>query len=337
MCLCKGKCSLKNYVLFGRGIGLKVIVLFTFLISLFMSITVGVTFTKLVNEQDFQSFIKELPVVKIENGKIVEPVYDNMLWIIPGTEPNGAGDVVIVANTTVDEADRIPEEVTVYISARHVYVRNDDGTMDRYSIPANTTKVITPDVVTKVIKSAIWGFSALIALVLWGVSILIFLVTYLVVMLLGFIANRQLTIDAWGRLLAYPWCVVWLLSLILNFYGIPVTMTVTLLTAILVTLVGGALLPHQATAVVVDNDEITDNDGISATSEKEEPIVSEAVIEDTVAVPAKSEKEEIKQSAKKQPIAKKSSKKETAGVSRRTVKTKPVTKRTTGKTVRKTK
>ena len=109
MCQCSFKTGYCNYIAAGRGIGMKFAFLFSFLAGLAVAILSGFILRMQLNTNDVDSFIDTLPVVKIQDGRIVDPVLDNVVWTIPGEVPED--DIYVVANTTVDNVDAIPPQV----------------------------------------------------------------------------------------------------------------------------------------------------------------------------------------------------------------------------------
>lgn len=217
MCRCEFKKGYCNYVSAGRGIGMKFTLLFSFLTGLAVAVLFGLVFRMQLNSVGFDSFIDTLPVVKIQDGRIVDPVIDNVVWNIPVAAPD-EGDIYVVVNTTVDDVEAIPPQVSIYVTAKKIYTQSDSD-IHAYEIPEMENTVITHDVMRKtvsallVVISAVTGFAAMV------LGILSFLFAWVVCLLLGVFFNRRITASGWGRALVLSWAVLWIGSIVCSLSG----------------------------------------------------------------------------------------------------------------------
>lgn len=202
----------KRYVQNGRGIGLKVVVLLSLLISFLMCIG-GVFIIKSLFQEQSNTFIETLPTIEFKNGKIIAPIYDNEIWDISDMDETAPDNFRIIANTAVDDVDSIPEKTDIYITAKKLYFANR-FTKRVIPFPADWNGIVTHNTIQSVINTMLWICFITLALIFFIVSTLFFLLALLPVMLLGLVINRSLPTDAWCRAFAWPWTVMWNLSLV---------------------------------------------------------------------------------------------------------------------------
>lgn len=229
----------KKYVQNGRGIGLKVVVWISLLVGLLTGICSVMIIKSLLQEQ-IDTFVETLPIVKIEKGKIIEPIYHNEVWIIPDLDGNQQKDLRIIADTAVDSVDYIPQDTDIYLTAKKIYLSNkfEKGIID---IPSDLSIVVTHDVVKQFLNKVLWFSGISVGLLLFVLSILFFLLGLVPVMLFGRLINRSLTMDMWGRAFAWPWVIVWNISIVAGVLGIfNITLTYVFVIPMLLTWIFGA-------------------------------------------------------------------------------------------------
>lgn len=208
MCHCQYCASFRNYVFNGKGIGLKIATLVSFLTGLAVAIFSVFILRIEFNGHDFDSFIETLPVIKIENGEIVEPVYNNKVWVLPGTLQNNK-DFVLVVNTTVDSVETLPASATVYVTRKFIYTQSD-GSAEVIELPKVDNMIITHQVMKKSLSAVLtlmciaYGFVVLIT------GLVSFLITYLLVFLFAAFFNGRISNAGWGRATSLPWSILWL-------------------------------------------------------------------------------------------------------------------------------
>lgn len=200
------RCHFKNYVLNGKGIGLKIVVLFSLLIAVLAGSLAYYQLTALANDPSNTAFIDTLPIIKVENGKIVEPVYNHEVLIIPGN-PN---EIKIVVDTAQEDISAIAPDETLYITAKNIYARKNNQ-VTAYQLPQDFSKVITHDVVRSYIHHVIIFASTVFAVSIFVFSFMGFMLTFLILSAFGSLINKCLSMSAWGRLSAWPWNVMFLI------------------------------------------------------------------------------------------------------------------------------
>lgn len=219
MNMCRCNCPIRRYVANGRGIGLKVVTLVGLLIGLIIAVSGPVIFLKTLNiDGSLDSFINSLPIVKIENGKIVDPIYDNEVWIIPDSAGDTQNDIKVIANTKIDDVDVIPSDVSAYITARTIYL-SDGNQMRVFRLPEGTNTVITHDVLRSAVNKMIWGAGMILGFFIFVSGILGFLVGYIPLLIVGLIIGRKISADTWGRAFAWPWVIVWGIGVLGGMFG----------------------------------------------------------------------------------------------------------------------
>ncbi len=269
MCQCSFKTGYCNYITGGRGIGMKFAFLFSFLAGLAVAILSGLVLRMQINTNDVDSFIETLPVVKIQDGRIVEPILDNVVWTIPAITPDEE-DIYIIANTTVDDVDSIPSDVFTYVTAKKIYTQSE-GEVHAYEIPEMENTVITHDMIRNFVTllltiiSVIIGFASLI------VGLVSFLIAYLLTLIFGFFFNREMTAGSWGRALVLPWAILWIGTIVCSLSGyvaVPAypLMWIIVLSAFITLFAAGVLKKQLRT---VEADDVTQKFVVSSEEEVE--------------------------------------------------------------------
>lgn len=281
-------CLFKNYILTGHGIGLKIVTLMALLISLFTGIVGPIILTEIFNDKELtEIFSNNMPVIKIQNGKIVDPVYNNAVWTSSNITGDPQNEVIIVANTTVDSVSEIPENVTAYITARNIYTRNKTD-IRVYHIPDDLTTTITHEKMASLAKKLLWAVGFVLALFLFVSAIIGFLIGYIPLIIVGLIVNRKLAIDAWGRAFAWPWIIIWGIAILAGMFGIFYLSTLYVyLISLLITWIIGASLYNRTNTCSFENASVLADETNSVETKSEviskEEIPTEPVIEKTTA------------------------------------------------------
>lgn len=249
MNMCRCNCPIRRYVANGRGIGLKVVTLVGLLIGLIIAVSGPVIFLRTLNiDGSLDSFINSLPIVKIENGKIVDPIYDNEVWIIPDSAGDTKNDIKVIANTKIDDIDVIPSDVGAYITARTIYL-SDGNQMRVFRLPEGINTVITHEVMRSTVNKMIWGAGIILGFFIFVSGILGFLVGYIPLLIVGLIIGRKISADTWGRAFAWPWVIVWGIGVLGGMFGwfflsLPYIFLVSLLLAWII----GVVASNQSTS-----------------------------------------------------------------------------------------
>ncbi len=116
--------KIKNYILNGRGLGVKVLALF----SLFLSLLYLITFNFFYNNVmiDAGGLLERLAPIEIENGTIVAPY--NQIIKEKASYFDNKVSYPVVLDTTADEIDLKGLPDGVYISRRYTYLHFANNT-----------------------------------------------------------------------------------------------------------------------------------------------------------------------------------------------------------------
>ncbi len=215
MCQCSFKTGYCNYITAGRGIGMKFAFLFSFLTGIAVAILSGLVLRLQINTNDVDSFIDTLPVVKIQDGRIEEPILDNVVWTIPAVSPDDE-DTYIIANTTVESVDTIPSSVFMYVTAKKIYIQSE-GEVHAYDIPEMENTIITHDMIRNFVSLLLTIISVCIGVASLIIGLISFLISYLITLIFGSFFNRRMSISGWGRALVLPWSVLWIGTIVCSF------------------------------------------------------------------------------------------------------------------------
>ena len=301
MCQCSFKTGYCNYIAAGRGIGMKFAFLFSFLAGLAVAILSGFILRMQLNTNDVDSFIDTLPVVKIQDGRIVEPVLDNVVWTIPGEVPED--DIYVVANTTIDNVEAIPSQVAVYITAKRIYTQDEDG-VHAYDIPEMENTVITHNIIRKSVTFVLAIVSVLFGIFSLIVGLLSFLFAYMITLLFGTFFNKNITKSGWGRALVLPWVILWIASIVSSWFGYILFYPHPLLWIILlpaaITLISGSFMKKCLNAEEAKTEEEIIDDILAENTVAEEK--TPVVVIEKPAKPKNDKKAESKVVVKKTPV-----------------------------------
>lgn len=243
--------NLKNYVLNGVGVGFKITATFAFLMALMFALLIGFAVNSRLERSSVNTLIDTMPVIHVKNGKIIEPISQN---VIPLSNDFLSKETNLVYNTTVDSVENVPDTAFIYIAGKNLYLRDENSDVIRYPIPVELTTDITPDAMKKAITYMVWISAVLFGGMIFVFGIFAFLLLLVCVRLLGSFVNQDLTIGAWGRLMAYPWCILWLGYVFLFFVYINISMYMIFISIILVTLFGGYFLKNQVKTINTINE-----------------------------------------------------------------------------------
>ncbi len=237
----------RDYILTGRGIGLKIVTTMALIINIIISIIMAIFLTNLVNENGLnEEFYRHASTVKIEKGKIVEPIYNGVVWDNSYMVDNPQDKIKIFANTTIDKISEMPtKDVTIYITARNIYSQNKSR-ISVYHIPDELTTTITPQKMASFLKLLFWILGFIVGFFFFIFAIIGFLIGYIPLIIVGLIVNRKLTLDAWGRAFAWPWIIVWGISMLGTVLDIAtLSMLYVYLISLLITWIIGASLHNH--------------------------------------------------------------------------------------------
>lgn len=274
----------RDYILTGRGIGLKIVTTMALLIILAISIISSIFLTNLVNEGGLkEEFYRHVPTVKIEKGKIVEPIYNDVVWDNSYMADNPQDEIKIFANTTIDKISEMPKDVTIYITARNIYARSETDTRV-YHIPDELTTTITPQKMASFLKHLFWIMGLILGFFLFIFAIIGFLIGYIPLIIVGLIVNRKLTVDAWGRAFAWPWIIVWGISLLGAVFSIStLSIPYVYLISLLITWIIGASLYNYVNTYSSENAAVLADETQSEETESEINSNEETSVEPVIA------------------------------------------------------
>ena len=241
--------NLKNYVINGSGIGFKITATFAFLMSIMVALLIGFTVNSKLAQSSVNSLIDTMPVIQVEKGKIIEPINQN---VIPLSNDFLGKETNLVYNTTVDSVENIPDTAIIYVTAKNLYLRDEQAEVIRYPIPEELTTDITPEVMKKSLTYLVWSTSVLFGGMVFVFGIFAFLLLVLIVRLMGGLVNKNLTFSAWGRLMAYPWCIMWFGYTFFVLMNINISVYMIFISILLVTLFGGYFLKNQTKTIDIN-------------------------------------------------------------------------------------
>lgn len=111
-----------NYIIKGQGIGIKFILLASFIISLIFSLFIRINGAELVPYAN--DVINQMLPLKIENGVVVSP--QNTIRVAHLQSGNVAIPLPIIMDTTIDEIDPTQVEKGVYLTRTKFYIINEN-------------------------------------------------------------------------------------------------------------------------------------------------------------------------------------------------------------------
>lgn len=241
-------CRLKSYVLNGKGIGLKVVFLSMLIVGIMIAFGLYGLFDIAFQNPSIQSSINKLPIIKIENGKIIEPIYDREVLTIPSTNR----DITVVLDTIKDDVPSIDRNETIYITATKIYFRQENK-IDMLEFSENFSKIITHEVFRSYVQKGIVLASGILSLFLFAFSLIGFILLFFTLCLLGPVFNKNLTASAWGRLSTIPWLLMFVFY-VLSIYKWNLHISYLFLIPLLVSLLIGVRLRNAAKEVCLEKE-----------------------------------------------------------------------------------
>lgn len=206
-----------NYIIKGQGLGIKFILLASFIISLVFSLFIRINGADLVPYAN--DIINQMLPLKIENGVVVEP--QNTIRVAHLNSGEVSIPLPIVMDTTVDTINTQQVEKGFYLTRRNFYVINDN---ESRIYPLEEDVELLPDDYTDDIKSALtWTAVSLFFLGIIFIFIAYFIATIfyaLCAQLIGLIFKKKYKFDARMRLSVLCFLAVYILYYILGLCGI---------------------------------------------------------------------------------------------------------------------
>ena len=303
-----------NYITRSEGLGIKIIMLASFIVSLIFSLYLRIAGADLVPLAN--DVINQMLPIKIENGVVVSPV--NTVRIAHIETADAAFPLPLVLNTNIDTLDTTNVEPGIYLTRTAIYAVNDHEVRmypyegDFEAVPADYTDGI--------LSALSWT-----AVITFFISLLVIFVTYFIAALfysicaqiLGLILSKKISFDSRMRLSVLCFMVVYVFYFILSFIGINSTNLVFFLTTIALQAYIIYKLPSAEAAETIETIET----------------VETAMLEPKEDVVVKESKAEVKAPKKKAPAKKKTTTKKETSAKRGTVAKKEPTqkKKTPGK------
>lgn len=108
-----------NYIAKGKGLGLKFVLLFAFIVSIVFAVVIKVEGTKMVPYA--QSITNQILPIKVENGVVTEP-QDTLKVVNVGVDKDGKPVFSITIDTRVDTLDTAQLNNGIYLTASNIYI-----------------------------------------------------------------------------------------------------------------------------------------------------------------------------------------------------------------------
>ena len=175
---------LKNFIMFGKGRGLRLFFWASFVFSCLASLFIYFQLTTFFEMPEVQQFIHKIPVITVENGEIVDPQKTFVQEPIPFVERG-----MFVLNTLDNPDYTLNFDVGVYLTKNMFYFRNHDNVITETlsNIFGTEPLIISPNMITEQITIDIFVFIAvwfILCIVLsWAIWGVVYLTSWLVLAL----------------------------------------------------------------------------------------------------------------------------------------------------------
>ena len=203
--------TMTQYIVAGKGYGLKFLTLFSVLLALILGGTTYYQVNTYLKSETVQSFIADVPVLEIKDHKLVAPrdAYVVLEY------PDMAGAFLVI-DTRSDNLDLMHFETVFYLTPDRVYVKAGANIQ---TIEYDEDMIVTPDLIQKTIQMT----SFLMPLFV-GVSLLLFVwigygFLYFVSKLFSWLIKKPITPPMRGRIVLLAWVSILLIDFILSFFG----------------------------------------------------------------------------------------------------------------------
>lgn len=230
----------QNYFQNGKGTGIKVVLFWGFITAFLTTFLFYQQLNTFSQRSVYHELINALPPIKIENGKIIEPLYDHQEITLFGKN----GGQKIVLDTAQEDIHAIARNQILYVTARAIYIRHENRT---YSIrfPADLSQVITPDILNQLFQLSLMLTAVFLSLFLFIIELIGFVFFLLIVNTLGPLFNKEISLDMWGRISSLPWAGMFALFLLSLFYW-PLHVVYLFLIPLLITLIIGVRMKNSS-------------------------------------------------------------------------------------------
>ena len=312
-----------NYIIKGQGLGVKYILLASFIISLVFSIFIRVKGNDLVPYAN--DIINQMLPLKIENGVVVEP--QNTIRVAHLQSGNVAIPLPIVMDTTIDTLDTSKAEKGFYLTRTAFYVINDNE-VRMHTLDEDVDLV--QDDYTDDIKSVLTGT----AVTLFFIGILFIFITYFIAtifyalcaQILELFFGKKYTFDTRMRLSVVCFLTVYILYFLLSLCGLESGKLIFFIT----TLILQSIVIYKLPAIQVENNVLANSEAYWPAEQPETK--AEEKTETEAEAKAEPEKKTTTKTVKKVAKAKAETTKKKAAVKKAPAKKKtPATKASTKK------
>lgn len=205
--------KLSHYIKSGKGRGLILVLITTFLLSLTISILTAYAGKQILEDESIASFIDSVPSFEIKGGVVQN---NQIRWIsaIPKTQ----SPILTIIDTTQD-ALSLPVPDGFYITRTAMYSVSDRGLrVDRASLPEEQT--INPQYIRRLLQRFVFSFAVGVFIFFFTVSWLAYLLAVALTALLGWAFHVKLATHRAWRMAAVTWVFGLALSLILATMGL---------------------------------------------------------------------------------------------------------------------
>jgi hypothetical protein len=173
-----------TYIQHGKGHGMKYILYFSLILCILGYLFLGHMSKNIKSNPDVIAIVEQIPEIRIENGRIVEPANTVKSFTAPDE------DVVFVLDTTraqLDDLDDMP--AGIYATTRYLYVNQPDGRMqvmpfsqigDAHITRENIWKSLSIVLKIALVIGAIFAF-----ITIWVTYAALYLLSFLLLSLVG--------------------------------------------------------------------------------------------------------------------------------------------------------
>lgn len=296
-----------NYIIKGQGLGVKYILLASFIISLVFSIFIRVKGNDLVPYAN--DIINQMLPLKIENGVVVEP--QNTIRVAHLQSGNVAIPLPIIMDTTIDTLDTSKAEKGFYLTRTAFYVINDNE-VRMHTLDEDVDLV--QDDYTDDIKSVLTGT----AVTLFFIGILLIFITYFIAtifyalcaQILGLFFGKKYTFDTRMRLSVVCFLTVYILYFLLSLCGLESGKLIFFIT----TLILQSIVIYKLPAIQVENNVLANSEAYWPAEQPETKAEEKTETETEAEAKAEPEKKTTTKTVKKVAKAKAETTKKKAAV-----------------------
>lgn len=209
-----------NYILKGKGIGLKYIFYIATIISLIFAIYIRIAGADLVPYAN--DIINQMLPLKVENGVVVNP--QNTIKVAQLREGDVSIPLPLVLNTNIEDINPAEVPEGIYITKTKIYAINDQEiriypfSEDFEALPQDYSEGIKSGLTWVAVFSFVAG--AILISVLYFIAVLLYSVAAL---LLGVMFGKKYEFDARMRLSAVCFLTVYVALFCLNLTGAAIT------------------------------------------------------------------------------------------------------------------